>query len=163
MKKRVYIETTIVSYATALPSFDPVILDRQRRTQIWWQDRRDQYELFASQIVLQEAGGGDPDAAARRLEMLANVPLLDIELSTMDTARDMIRRRLLPPNAATDAAHLAIAAASGMDVLLTWNCTHLANTDILLGVSRYLRSHGWEPPIVCTPFEMLGEAENVED
>jgi hypothetical protein len=35
---------------------------------------------------------------------------------------------LIPPRAAADAAHIALAAAHGMDFLLTWNCRHIHNS-----------------------------------
>ena len=82
---------------------------------------------------------------------------------TMLLAEEMMRRGLLPPRAASDAAHLAIATASRMDVLLTWNCTHLANADVLIGVGRFLRYRGYEPPIVCTPAELMGGVDWLEE
>ena len=66
MKPRTYIETTIVSYLTARPSRDLVLAAEQEVTREWW-DGRKAYELFISQLVLDEAGAGDTDAAALRL------------------------------------------------------------------------------------------------
>lgn len=63
MPERVYIETTIVSYLTARPSRDVVIAGHQQITHDWWDTRRSDYELCVSQLVLDEAGAGDPQAA----------------------------------------------------------------------------------------------------
>ncbi len=63
----------------------------------------------------------------------------------------------LPPNAQTDAAHLAIATAAGADYLLTWNCRHLANAQILRRLEREALRHGWKLPHVCTPAELMGD------
>ena len=119
--------------------------------------------LYQMSLGLDEAGGGDPVAAAKRLDLLRQLPLLDAGQGTMLLADELIRRRLLPSRAATDAAHLAIATASRMDVLVTWNCAHLANADLLIGVGRFLRSRGFEPPLVCTPMELTGAAEDLEE
>ena len=59
----VYVETTIVSYLTARPSQDVVRQGHQELTKQWWTERRSEFELFTSQFVLDEAAGGDPNAA----------------------------------------------------------------------------------------------------
>lgn len=47
MKKKVYIETTVVSYLTARPSADPVIAGHQEATRAFW-SRRNEFGLFIS-------------------------------------------------------------------------------------------------------------------
>ena len=63
--------------------------------------------------------------------------------------------RGLPRKAATDAAHIAIAAVHGMDFLLTWNCVHIANAVIAKAVASTCRQHGFECPVICTPEELF--------
>jgi hypothetical protein len=53
--------------------------------------------------------------------------------------------------------HIAIAAAHGVEYLLTWNCTHIANAQMRPDIERLCREEGFEPPILCTPEELLGE------
>ena len=66
MKSRVYLETTIVSYLTAEPTRDVVQTAHQQLTREWW-DRRGRFDLFVSQTVITEAGGGNAEAASQRL------------------------------------------------------------------------------------------------
>jgi hypothetical protein len=54
MKSRVSLETTVISYLTALPSRDIVQAAHQQITREWWA-RRSRFELFVSQAVLREA------------------------------------------------------------------------------------------------------------
>ena len=61
----------------------------------------------------------------------------------------------LPDKAASDALHLALSAVNGMDFLATWNFTHIANAVVLKVVNRVCRDSGYEPPIVCTPEELI--------
>lgn len=56
-----------------------------------------------------------------------------------------------------DALHIAVAVVNGMDYLLTWNCTHLANATLRPRVEAACRDLGYEPPTICTPEELLGE------
>lgn len=63
MKPKVYLETTIISYLTARPSRDLVVAANQQITQDWWQMCRASCDLFVSEVVVSEAGGGDESAA----------------------------------------------------------------------------------------------------
>ena len=73
MKPRLYIETTIPSYLTSRPSRDIITAGHQQTTKLWWEKRKDKFEIFISQLVLDEASQGDPNAAAERLSILAEV------------------------------------------------------------------------------------------
>jgi hypothetical protein len=157
VKKRVYIETSIASYLAARPSRDIVQAARQQVTGAWWSDRRSEFDLFVSQYVLDEAGDGDVDAARRRLGLLDGLPVLQTTDEATALGEMLIDQEALPQKAATDALHIAVATVHEIDVLLTWNCKHLANAEILGRVGRVIRSQGYEPPIICTPDELMGE------
>jgi hypothetical protein len=157
MKPRVYLETTIPSYMTAWRSPELVMAGHQQTTREWWDTRREDFELFISQFVLDEAGAGDPDAARRRLEILVNMPLLDPGANVHALADQLMKRVPLPPKAAADALHIAIATIHGMNYLLTWNCTHIANATLRPSIEAVCRENGFEPPVICTPEELLKE------
>lgn len=57
---RVYVETGIISYLTARPSRDLIVAGHQQLTHEWWQDRRPQFELFVSELVLRESRARRP-------------------------------------------------------------------------------------------------------
>ena len=78
MPPRVYVETSVISYLAARPSRDLITAARQQITHEWWRRRRPNFDVFVSQLVLDEARAGDPEAATRRADLLANLPLLDI-------------------------------------------------------------------------------------
>lgn len=69
----------------------------------------------------------------------------------------LIREGPLPPKAGADAMHIAIATVNGMDYLLTWNCTHLANAAFRSRIEQLCREQGYEPSVICTPQELLEE------
>ena len=54
-----------------------------------------------------------------------------------------------------DALHVGIAAANGIEYLLTWNFRHLANAFLEDKISEVCRSLGYRPSIICTPEELL--------
>lgn len=157
MKPTVYVETTIVSYLTARLSRDLVTAAHQQITQEWWANRRAEFELFVSQFVVQEASMGDVAMAQKRLDELQVIPLLDVNQDAENLAQRLIVDGPLPKKAAVDALHIAVATVHGMDYLLTWNCKHIANAEMQSKVAVVCRESGFEPPVICTPEELLGE------
>jgi len=157
MTKRVYLETTIASYLAAWPSRDLVQAARQQITHEWWNTQRREYDLCISEIVLDEAAGGDADAARRRLPFLQALPLLDLTEAVNDVAKAIMASGLLPPKATRDAIHIAASSVHGVDILLTWNCRHIANAAIMKELRTIVANCGYEMPIPCTPEELLGD------
>ncbi len=157
MKPKVYVETTIVSYLAARPSRDLITAAHQQVTQEWWENRRTDFDLFVSQLVIQEASAGDEQAIQRRLQMLEDLPLLQLNEHAVTLARTLIDEGTLPSQAAGDALHIAIATVHGMDYLLTWNLKHLANATIRNAITLTCRAHDYEPPVICTPEELSEE------
>jgi predicted nucleic acid-binding protein len=152
----VYLETSIVSYLMARPSRDLLVAAHQQLTVARWDQQRAYYELFTSQVVLAEARAGDPEAAQRRLAVLERLPLLDVTDAAIALAATLITGQALPAQATQDALHLALACVHGMEYLLTWNCTHLANARLRGRIEQVCREAGYVPPIICTPEELEG-------
>jgi hypothetical protein len=142
---------------TAWPSRDLVVAAHQQITRDWWEHQRSRFELVVSQLVLDEAARGDPEAARERLQALDQIALLETTEGALKLAQDMVAAAVFPDKAAPDALHVALAAVHGVDILLTWNCRHLANGEILAVVQRHLWTASYTPPVVCTPEELMGE------
>lgn len=156
MKRKIYIETSVISYLTARPSKTIIGAAHQQITLAWWESRH-QYELFVSESVLRECGAGDPTAAQKRLAVVSDVPLLTITEQAVDIAEALIKERIVPVKAAEDALHIAIATVNSVDYLLTWNCKHIANPEIQRSIAAYLEKVGFFLPFICTPEELLGD------
>jgi hypothetical protein len=163
MKPRLYIETTIPSYLTARPSRDVVRVAHQQITREWWEQCVGNFDLFVSQAVLRECQGGDPDAAAKRLAVVQNLPLLEQTPEAVALAEALLSEVPLPDQAVGDALHIAMSAVHGMNYLLTWNCTHIANASLRFRIESVCREHGYDPPAICTPEELLNQGEGNYD
>lgn len=162
-KPTVYIETSIISYLTARLSRDIVMLANQQLTRDWWDNHRSEYGLYISQYVLDEAGAGDPQAAQKRLQALNELPLLPITVEAGALAQALVHPGPLPSRAGVDALHMAVATVSGIDYLLTWNCKHIVNPIMRRRVENICREHGYQPPTLCTPYELLGIGPSDEE
>ena len=156
MRQSVYIETSIVSYLASKPSRDIIVAAHQQITQNWWDSRKDQFNLFISELVLREAGSGDPEASSQRLSYLEGIPSIIMKEEAYTLAENLIINGTIPQGAFADALHIAVSTVHGMEFLLTWNCKHIANAEMKGRIEKACRSHGFEPPILCTPEELMG-------
>ncbi len=155
-KPRVYLETSVISYLVGwLNQRSILVAHNQEFTREWWSRRRMLYELFSSVLAVSEAQKGEPPLAAQRLTFLAETTLLDVNDAAFTLAGELIRRGRIPAKAEVDALHIAVAAVHGMDYLISWNCTHIVNGNILPEVYLACRSNGFEPPFICTPQELM--------
>ena len=154
MKAKVYIETSIPSYLCARRSRDLIIAANQELTMEWW-DERNRFDLYISELVIQEASSGDPAAAQKRIECLNDISELDVTVEVEDLSNILIQKAHLPKKAKVDALHIAVAVLNGMDYLLTWNCAHIANAVLRPKMEAICREYGYEPPTICTPQELM--------
>jgi predicted nucleic acid-binding protein len=152
----VYVETTFISYLVARPSGDLLVAAHQKTTQDWWLTRRAQFTCYISQTVIDEASAGDPSEAQKRLAVLATLAALDVTPEAGTLAQAILASGVLPPSAVRDAVHVAVAAVHEIDYLLTWNCKHLANAQIMRKIESVCQALGHRMPIICTPEELMG-------
>lgn len=97
MSETVYIDTSIIGYLTARTSNNLILMANVEATRQWWDIRRTQFELYISQTVLDEAARGDVEIASKRLEMLRDFPLLEVDESVQDLAMVFLTKSNLPP------------------------------------------------------------------
>jgi predicted nucleic acid-binding protein len=152
-KSKVYVETTVISYLAASPSRDIVVAGHQETTTAWW-SRRDRFELFVSQAVIEEASRGNAGAAARRLAFLEGIPVLGLNAEIDAIANQLLKASVIPAKARIDAIHIAVAAINRMEYLVTWNLTHIANAAIRGKIEQACRDAGLPAPVICTPEEL---------
>jgi len=157
MPSTIYLETSIISYLTGRASRNVVITAHQQLTRQWWDMQRQQFELFVSPLVLQEAAAGNSTMARRRLEMVRGLPVLAVTPQATALAEELVQSGPLPPKAEVDALHIGTAAVHGMEYLLTWNCKHIANARMRSQIEVICRNMGYEPPVMCTPEELMEE------
>lgn len=146
MAASVYIESSITSYLTSRPSRDLVKAGRQAITSEWWLKSRKEYEIFISALVEAEISGGDPTAAAKRLDAVANIPSILITSEARSLAEALVASKAVPDNSVRDALHISIAATQGIQYLLTWNFKHINNAETKALIARVVEADGWVMP-----------------
>ena len=156
MKRKIYLETSVISYLTARPSRNVIEAGHQQSTYLFW-DQRCKFDLVISELVVTECNAGDVEAAAKRVDALSNIPLLEITAHSIELAKGLVTAGIVPVKASEDAMHISIATVHFVDYLLTWNCRHIANPEIQAKIAEYLQTLGLFLPFICTPDELLGD------
>ena len=121
--------------------------------ELW--ERRFDFEFYASELVVAEASRGDPQAAALRLKSLTGIPMLQVPPQARDLGKLLVKELAIPAKAIEDAYHVALAAVQGMDYLITWNCTHIANLQMQRKIENICMDAGYVPAVIGTPEVLL--------
>jgi predicted nucleic acid-binding protein len=157
MKLKVYLETSVVSYLVARHNRDIIVAAHQELTRQWWEQERNQYHLTVSEVVVREAGAGNPEMATQRRKILEGIDVLEISEQALALAEELVKRGAVPAVASVDALHIAIAVTNGVEYLLTWNCSHIANAKMRRTIDAVCVGNGYRPTILCTPEELTEE------
>ena len=159
MQKRIYIETTIPSFYYTLRT-DTESVARMNWTRRWWSEFARQYTLVSSPAVVAELRRGLRETVSQRITLLNDVQLLQITSEVEDIAAIYIDKQVMPDDPAGDALHLAIASFHRVDVLLTWNCRHLANPNKMEHIRVVNYELGLPMPLLTTPLNYLSGDES---
>jgi predicted nucleic acid-binding protein len=126
MLKHIYIETSIPSLYYDIRT-DAETVARTHWTQQWWNIERDNYELVTSSGVIQELSQGNHPNKTKKMALINHLPLLPLNQEIAEIIEVYINQFVMPADPTGDALHLAVASYYKIDILLTWNCQHIAN------------------------------------
>lgn len=157
-KPKIYVESSTISYLTARPSQDVIIAAKQELTRRWWK-KRDNYDLFISETVLEEIGEGNKKAAELRIDAVKGITLIAPTHTADILADTLLASKAFPPNAEVDAYHVALATVHEMNVLLTWNQRHIASQSKRFQIESIIFGFGFVAPRLLTPEQLLLEVE----
>ena len=155
-KLKIYCETSFWSYLTARPSSNPENAIRQSFSLRWMECIAPQCEIFVSDLVFAEAQDGDEVAVRRRLSEITRHKFVSFNKDAVRRLAERLKvEHKVFAKEVTDAAHIAISAISCMDVLLTWNCKHMANIVELPKTVSIVTKAGYDCPLIITPQDFL--------
>jgi predicted nucleic acid-binding protein len=157
MIESLYLDTSIIGYLTIRPSTNLITASNSVITQNCWDTRRQNFTLYISEVVLEELARGDQEIAIKRLELIDELPLLELNETVEELAQKFLIKSNLPPKASDDALHIALATVYKVDYLLTWNCKHISNAQIQKKLSQISIESGYELPTICTSYELMGD------
>ncbi|MEW5692807.1 MAG: type II toxin-antitoxin system VapC family toxin [Candidatus Hydrogenedentota bacterium] len=156
MKRKVYIETTIPSYYISRESHDIIIRAHQKITKNWWNNYKANYDLFISDAVSEEMSKGDIALAEKRVKLIEGITILHTSKDVERLAITYAKQFKFPKEKYFDCIHIAHTVIYQLDILLTWNCTHLANVETKIKLFNFNQKNHLKVPIICSPEELIG-------
>jgi predicted nucleic acid-binding protein len=156
MKARVYIETSIPSYYCEIRE-DTESSAKKLLTREWWDHHRRNYELVTAPPVIDELERGEYPTKSDALELIRDIPILELTKEAEYIVEEYIRHHLMPKDPKGDALHLALASFYNCRFLLTWNCQHLANANKFEHIRHVNTLLGLFVPILTTPYSLMCE------
>ncbi|OAD23977.1 hypothetical protein THIOM_000176 [Candidatus Thiomargarita nelsonii] len=159
MLKHIYIETSIPSLYYDIRT-DAETVARTHWTQQWWNIERGGYELVTSSGVIQELSQGNHPNKTKKMALINNLPLLPLNQEIAEIIEVYINQFVMPADPTGDALHLAVASYYKIDMLLTWNCQHIANANKFDHILRVNTKLGLFTPLLTTPLNLLGGIDN---
>ena len=158
MRPTLYLDSSVPSYWLPQGN-DPIIQARHLLTRRWWDEELARFEVFISQVVLDELGRGDPERAAQRLVLVESFALLNVDEEVERVARFYVDNLAMPKRDLRDAFHLALASVHEMEYLVTWNFAHLANASKRTHIEVLNRRQHLASPVICSPEELMLEPD----
>lgn len=162
IKPTVYVESSVVSYLTSLPSRDNLVLSRQEATRQLWNGYFDNFEFIVSDIVVSEIRQGDEKEVQLRLKAIANLTTLAMSPEAALLAQFLLDAGAVPVNSRSDAQHISIATVQSLDYLITWDFKHIVNKTMRQYIDKVCRNAGYSPTNLCTPIDLIEEIQMKE-
>lgn len=151
MKRSVYLDTTIFSYYV---DERPALAVHIERTKEWWNKERFAYSLYISNFVLEELKDRNFPNQIKAIKLARGILILK-PIEQIDTIVEIyLKNKLMPSKDTRDALHLAFASVYKIDILLTWNCAHLANVKKKDHIRNTNIGLGLFTPEIVTPLEL---------
>ena len=163
MASSVYIDSSVLSCLASRPARDLLTAARQIETIEWWTVQSPHFELFSSDVALNEAEQGSEDAANWRIEVLREMTILTLTREASALARALLAGGAVPEGAEDAAGHIAVATVHAIDYILTWNFAHMANTVCMPIISEVCEQQGFSSPIITTPRQLKEVVLTLED
>jgi len=119
MKSKVYLDTSVVS---AL--FDERTPERLSMTAVLWSKLND-YEVFISDLVLEELKRANKQVRDKMFSAVKKFNVLHVSEKAKNLAKIYVKQGIFPEKYFDDALHVALASENQIDILISWNFTHL--------------------------------------
>ncbi len=157
MHQLIYVETSILSFYFETRLAVPENQARRNWTRRWWEKAQGEDILVTSLAVIEELSAAPDPKRSDALALIGRLALLQDDPEVDDLVEAYISHKVMPSDAAGDARHLALATWHKCDILVSWNCRHIANANKADHIHRINGMLGYETPQLVTPLALLNE------
>jgi len=112
-------------------------------------------ELVIGLPVISELEETPQPKRDKTLALISDLRVLPYVSEIAEIVEVYFAHKLMPIEAQGDADHLALASFHNCDMLVTWNCKHLANANKFGHIHRVNALLGLRTPSLVTPLQLL--------
>lgn len=153
LKSKIYLDSSVPS-----AYYDRLKLPRQRITRYWWNEvMKQNFEAYIS-VVTDTELNGTKDMLLRKklLYLVKDFFLLELSEDAVELAGIYVQNGIVPEKYRNDALHIAIATLNGIDILVSWNFSHLVNLETRRKVKGINLFKGYKEIDIVSPEELGG-------
>lgn len=148
---KVYFETQVFNFAFA----DDFPVEKDITLKLF--NKIKDYEAYISEIVIREISRA-PEFKKKQLFNLINkyeFKELEFDRESEELAKWYIKEGVIPEKYEEDAFHIAIASVNNLDVLISWNFSHIVKLKTKMRVVGINRMLGYKEIEIVSPWEVV--------
>ena len=156
MIPKFYFDTSVFNFALA----DDVPLEREVTLKLFDELKSGKCEAFISEIVISEINRAHQAKAVRLRDCIKKINPEELALddNALALAKEYIGKGVIPSKYEDDAFHIAIASVNNLDVIVSWNFTHIVKLKTRREVAVINTLLGYKPIEICSPQEVIDNA-----
>ena len=153
-KVKIYLDTSIISHLQAADTPEKMA----DTLQLWEDLKAGMYEVFISDVTIDEINDCPEPKRSFMLEELKKIPLtvIEAEKKVEDLSQEFIRLGILKEKSIDDCMHIATALLARCDVIVSWNFKHIVNDKTIEGVKVISRTQGFDGIKIYCPSILIG-------
>ena len=160
-KLKVYLDTSVISYLYQLDA----PLRMEDTLEVWEMFRNKKYDVYISNIVLNEISGCNEEKLNILLEYLNEIEYTVVETdeNTVELAEKFIDFGILRQKSFDDCQHIAAAILAGCDIIISWNFKHIVNVKTVRGVKVITTLEGYKDLMIYPPSVLLESEDDYDE
>ena len=160
-KLKVYLDTSVISYLYQLDAQERM----EDTLEVWEMFRNKKYDVYISNIVLNEISGCNEEKLNILLEYLNEIEYTVVETdeNTVELAEKFIDFGILRQKSFDDCQHIAAAILAGCDIIISWNFKHIVNVKTVRGVKVITTLEGYKDLMIYPPSVLLESEDDYDE
>ena len=148
----VYLDACFVSHWVGQDLTDPRQAEKHALSVEWWRRMEGKVVPVVSYHVWAEIGRGkNREEAKAREAAIAGLPLWSYDDKAVALAGQLLEAGAVRAKKKDDALHIALAAAGGANMLLSWNFKDIVNEGKMPLIQKVVEQAGCRCPLLVSP------------
>lgn len=154
MKKlKLYFDTSVLNFAIATD----VPNERQITLKLIDEIKQGKHEVFISDVVIREIEQAQEPIVSKLRDLVVSLNPIQLPMSgeAINLAEKYIENGIIPRKYDDDALHIAIASVNDLDVIVSWNFSHIVKVKTKKEVTGVNLLMGYKEIEIYSPKEVV--------